>query len=84
MNSSGRLPLKCGYFKNEPRERDCLCCREVDAMLIIMQCFGAAIILEYEGSISPSSFYGYLPDYQSHLLALYTGHMSSSFGSWCS
>ena len=26
-------------------------------------CFGAAVIPEYEGSISPFSFYGYLPDY---------------------
>ena len=25
---------KCGHCKNEVREIDCLCCREVDAMLI--------------------------------------------------
>ena len=25
---------KCGHCKNEAREKDCLCCREVDAMLI--------------------------------------------------
>ena len=25
---------KCGHCKNESREIDCLCCREVNAMLI--------------------------------------------------
>ena len=44
---------KCGHCKNEAREIDCLCCREVDAMLI-----ASAKIPEREGSISPCSFYG--------------------------
>ena len=44
--------------KNEAREIEDLCCREVDAMLIIT----SAKIPEREGSISPSSFYGQLPD----------------------
>ena len=30
----------------------------------------SAKILEPEGGISPPSFYGQLPDYQSHVLAL--------------
>ena len=47
---------KCGHFKNEAVEIDCLCCREVDAMLIV-----SAKIPEREGGISPSSFYGHLP-----------------------
>ena len=34
QNNTGRLLLKCGHCKNEAREIDCLCCREVDAMLI--------------------------------------------------
>ena len=38
---------KCEHFKNEPREIDCLFCREVDAMLI-----GLAKIPEREGRIS--------------------------------
>ena len=37
---------------------DCICCRELDAMLI-----ASAEIPECEGRISPSSFYGHLPDY---------------------
>ena len=49
---------KCRHFKNEAREIDCLCCREVDAMLI-----ASAKIPEREGSISPFGFYGHLPDY---------------------
>ena len=44
---------KCGHRKNEAREIDCLCCREVNAMLI-----ASAKILEREGSISPCRFYG--------------------------
>ena len=44
---------KCGQCKNEAREIDCLCCREVDAILI-----ASAKIPEREGSISPCSFYG--------------------------
>ena len=58
QNNSGWLLLKCGHSKNETREIDYLCCREVDAMLI-----ASAKIPEYEESISPSSFYGHLPDY---------------------
>ena len=49
---------KCRHCKNEAREIDCLCCREVDAMLI-----ASAKIPVCERSISPSSFYGQLPDY---------------------
>ena len=53
----GNLDMcKCGHCKNEVREIDC--CREVDAMLI-----ASAKIPKREGSISPSSFYGQLPDY---------------------
>ena len=33
QNNSGRLLLKCGYFNNEARDIDCICCRELDAML---------------------------------------------------
>ena len=49
---------KCGHCKNEAREIHCLCCREVDVMLS-----ASAKILECEGSILPSSFYGQLPNY---------------------
>ena len=49
---------KCRHCKNEAREKDCLCCREVDAMLI-----ASAKIQERKGSISPFSFYAELPDY---------------------
>ena len=48
---------KWGHCKNEAREIDYLCCREVDAMLI-----ASAKIPEREGSISPSRFYRQLPD----------------------
>ena len=44
---------KCGHCKNEAREIDCLCCREVNAMLI-----ASAKIPEREGSISPCRLYG--------------------------
>ena len=44
---------KCGRCKNETREIDCLCCREVNAMLI-----ASAKIPEREESISPCRFYG--------------------------
>ena len=67
QNNSERLPLKCGHCKNKASEIDCLCCREVDAMLIAL-----AKILEREGRISLSNFFGHLPDYQSHVLALPT------------
>ena len=33
QNNSGRLLLKCGHFNNEARDIDCICCRDVDAML---------------------------------------------------
>ena len=69
QNNSGRLLLKCRHCKSEVKEIDCLCCTEVDAILIV-----SAEILEYEGSISSSSFYGHLPDYQPNLLALNTGY----------
>ena len=49
--NSGRLLLKCGHCKNEAREIDCLCYREVDVMLI-----ASAKTLELEGSISLSNF----------------------------
>ena len=39
--------------KNEAREIDCLCCGEVNAMLI-----ASAKIPEHQGSISPCRFYG--------------------------
>ena len=79
QNNSGPLLLKCGHCKNEAREKDCLCCGEVDAMLL-----ASAKILENEESMSLPSFYGHLPNYQSHGLALCTKQMSPSFGSWCS
>ena len=44
---------KCRHCKNEAREIDCLCCREVNAMLI-----ASAKIPEREGSISPCRLYG--------------------------
>ena len=56
---------KCGHCKNEARDIDCLCCREVDAIVI-----ASAKIQEREGSISPCRFHGQLPDCYSHVLAL--------------
>ena len=47
---------KCGHCKNEAREIDCLCCREVDTILIV-----SARIPEREESISLCSFSGLLP-----------------------
>ena len=44
---------KWGHCKNEAREIDCLCCREVNAMLI-----ASAKIAKHEGSITPGRFYG--------------------------
>ena len=44
---------KCVHCKNEAREIDSLCCREVNAMII-----ASAKIPELEGSISPYRFYG--------------------------
>ena len=49
---------KCGYCKNKAKERDCLCCREVNAMLI-----ASTKISECKGSISSCSFYGHLLNY---------------------
>ena len=37
QNNSRRLLLKSGHFNNELRDRDCICCRELDALLY---CFG--------------------------------------------
>ena len=42
-----RLLLKWGHCKNETREIDCLCSKEVDAMLI-----ASTKIPEYEGSMA--------------------------------
>ena len=39
---------KCGHCKNEVREIDCLCCKEVDAVLI-----ASSKIPEREESILP-------------------------------
>ena len=33
QNNSRRMLLKCGHFNNEARDIDCICCRELDAML---------------------------------------------------
>ena len=49
---------KSGYCNNEARDIDCICCRELDAMLI-----ASAKISDGEGRTSPSSFYEHLPDY---------------------
>ena len=49
---------KFGHSKNQSREIDCLCCREVDTMLI-----ASTKIFERKGRISPYSFHGELPDY---------------------
>ena len=48
---------KCRHCKIKAREIDCLCCREVDAMVI-----ASAKIRNREGSIYPCSFYGKLAD----------------------
>ena len=57
---------KYGHFKNETREIDRLFSLSIiDAMLT-----ASAKILEREGSTSPSSFHGQLPDYQSYTLVL--------------
>ena len=49
---------KYGHCKNEAREIDCLCCQEIDAMLIAL-----AKISAREGSILPFSFHEQLPDF---------------------
>ena len=33
QNNSGRLLVKCEHFNNEARDVDCICCRELDALL---------------------------------------------------
>ena len=58
---------KCGHCKKEASKIDCLCCREVDLILI-----ASARIPKREGSISPSSFYGQLPIICHNVLALST------------
>ena len=58
---------KCEHCKNEASKIDCLCCREVDLILI-----ASARIPKREGSISPSSFYGQLPIICHNVLALST------------
>ena len=58
LQNNWQLFLKCRRSKNEAREIDCLCCREVDAMLIPL-----AKIPERKVSIMLSSFYGHQPDY---------------------
>ena len=58
QNISGRLLPKCRNFKNETRAINYLCYKKVDVMLI-----ASAKIPEYKRHISPSSFYGNLPDY---------------------
>ena len=47
QNNSGRLRLECGRCSNKARDIDCICCRELDAMLIAL-----AKIPECNGSIS--------------------------------
>ena len=49
---------KSGYCNYEARDIDCICCRELDALLI-----ASTKIPQREGRISPSSFYGHLSDY---------------------
>ena len=48
---------KCRHSKSEVREIGCLCCREVDAILITL-----SKILEQEESILQSNFYWQLPN----------------------
>ena len=56
--SIGNLNCSKWRIAKTIREIVCLCCREVDAILI-----GSGKIPEHEGSILPSSFYGNLPNY---------------------
>ena len=60
QNNFGRLLLKWGHCKNEAREIDCLCCSEVDAMLIasakiiiIIELTHSKTILEITVEIEP-------------------------------
>ena len=76
QNNSGQLRLKCRNCQNEAREIDCLCCIEVNAMLLAL-----AKIPERGESMSSFSFYGH-PEFQSYGLALSTMQMNSYFGSW--
>ena len=52
-----------GHSKNEAREIDCACYREVDTMPV-----ASAKIPEFEGSISLYNFYGNYPTI-SHMLS---------------
>ena len=49
---------KCRHCRNKVREINCIFYIEVDAILI-----ASTKILDCEGSISPSNFYGQLSDY---------------------
>ena len=61
QNNFGRLLLKWGHCKNEAREINCLCCSEVDAMLIasakiiiiIIELTHSKTILEITAEIEP-------------------------------
>ena len=33
QNNSGRLLLKCGHCNDEARDIDCICCKQLNAML---------------------------------------------------
>ena len=56
---------KCGHCKNEAREIDCLCCRELNAMLITL-----VKIPEHEESILNADFMRNCPNV-SHTCLLY-------------
>ena len=58
QNNSRRLLLKCRHCTNDARGIDCISCKELDAMFI-----ASAKLPERKGSISPTGFYGRLPDY---------------------
>ena len=55
QNNSRQLLLKCGHCKNEAKEIDRLCCREIDVILIV-----SAKIPERKKIVSLSSFCGHL------------------------
>ena len=62
-----QLQTTASKMRTLQQQSERCCCRELDAMLI-----ASAKILKREESISPSSFYGNLPDYQSQVLVLPT------------
>ena len=64
-SSHRRCSAKKVFFK--ARDIDCICCRELDSMLII-----STKIPQRERSISPSNFYGHVPNYQPLVLVLFT------------